>query len=116
MPPAFTRAYPLGMPGGRRKQGSGWNGVRSLDGKWIPYTLPVVNPNSEASLVGIDHMTSQGRVVNITVAMLCYDPGNPTLPPHSIPRSEKARIWDYRWDETSQQWGITQIGRDVSRG
>ncbi|MGB3329494.1 MAG: hypothetical protein WBA46_11100, partial [Thermomicrobiales bacterium] len=72
--------------------------------------------NPQGSLTTIAQMTSGGRVAEVNVSMLYYDPANLGAPPRYIPREEMARNWVYTWDEASQTWMIAQVGLDVNRG
>ena len=96
--------------------GLGWDGVWAGDGSAIPGGLPLVNPDPQASLTIGDQMTSQGRVADIVVSMLYYNPDKPDAAPQYIPREQMAKVWVYEWDEASRMWMISQVGLDANRG
>lgn len=93
--------------------GLGWDTPREN----APFpTLPLVNPDPQASLVTVDVATSRGRDAEVNVAMVYYTPGKPDVEPVYVPREQMAKIWVYTWDEASQMWMISQVGLDVNRG
>lgn len=93
-----------------RLPGFGWDGLKTLLGEWIPNSLPVVNPDRQASTIMAEAMTSQGREIGIVISMLYYDPGNLDSVPRSYAQSSRYVDWIFRWDEGTKTWMIVQIG------
>lgn len=116
---ATTRADIEALVNGKvdyRLPGAGWDGVKTVMGDWLPYSLPLVNPDPEASLVYMSQMTSAGRNAEITVSMLYYNPENLDATPRYIPIGQMGTNWVYVWNNDAQMWMIRQIGTAENKG